>query len=1070
MKMATKSNSATIRCNRSLRCRRNALRFCIPAGLVALLLLAGTASGGALQPGFDQVLVGTIDGAGDDRSRAFGLALSDFNNDGKPDIISGDTYGDIHLYLVAGDGTFTNNGITINQSYYDAFSLVSGDFDGDSFADFVLARTGGDNPTNSPYSYEGHLHLYLGNGDGTFQSTGFPQDGIKIGEAGLDPMSLAAGDVDGDGDLDLISGERIGIGDDSTADILLWRNQAAQGSPLTFVSEVIVQGVATLSEDNPPYYPPNLYLHAYGLALGDVTGDGFPDLLVGDKAHYLYIYQNNGSGSFSPIRFNRITTRPFAYDRLDPSSFNEGMPLAVADVNGDGRLDILSGNTGTDDAAVSLWVHEGFDSEGLPVFTKAGEIGGAGTDARGLAAGQLNPLDDDADDVVFGNFEGNLYGLFPDTTDTDGDGIIDDLDNAPLHANAPRIDMNTDGGINHLDQLDNDHDGIGDPADDDDDNDGVPDAADNAPFVPNTDQADADEDGIGNVADPLYDVDSDVDGVPDGPRDPVLYAKAQTAKARWARSDTHFIIRIDALSRAFQNEFTQLMTDAAILTPAAWETNKFDSYNGIGDAPAIPDYQVSTNLPGGMDCPITLAVVPRLIWNAYGDPDPVNWINNRIDNPNLEISQHGTYHYNNTPLGDWKDMEDRNFYSSESAGLTLEENFQLLRVGKRTLLGEYASDLWILDSGVDPVNAPKIDWSIAANPLISYAPPYNTADTISREATAQLGFRAFSASVSEEYGSLAPFFSPEGSHHEMFDQFGMFHASADRQVNPEAPDGMSYLEFLQSITQTNGLNTWLIEEVEWCTRYCNDLDRLATCTNAPGGINRENNMVDPDRWAKWLTLLEYAKTTGEVMTMGDYALAMQLDNAPTVPNPEQEDSDQNGIGDVIDGATLSAAEVQIETPGEATLMAILLNGTGAPIPGQTVFFFIDTDDDGMEEEYTAITGVDGIATVVVTVPGGLGTVYYYRLGWDGGLIDAEDSSILRVDPLTIVNLAFTFEGRFEVTAEGFDTNSTYRLVRWPDLLGSPDTVVSNFAPTGSTDTLIDNNPPEIQAFYRVEGE
>ncbi|MDF7826329.1 VCBS repeat-containing protein [Pontiellaceae bacterium B12227] len=1040
--------------------------------LTALFLTAGAAQGGVLQPGFDQVLVGTIDGTGDDRSRAFGLAVADFNNDNKSDLISGDTYGDIHLYLGAGDGTYTNNGIVINQSYYDALSLTAGDFDGDGNADFVLARTGGDNPTNAPYSYEGHLHLYLGNGDGTFQATGFPQTGINIGSAGLDPMGLAAGDVDDDGDLDLVSGERIGSGDDTTADILLWRNQAAQGSPLTFTSEIIVQAPGTLSEENPPYYPPNLFLHAYGLALGDVTGDGMSDLLVGDKAHYLYVYQNDGNGGFSPIRFNRITTRPYAYDRLDPTTFNEGMPLALADVNGDDRLDILSGNAGVNNGAITLWVHEGFDAESHPVFTKAGEIGSAGTNARGLATGALNPLDDNVNDVVFGNFEGDLYGLFPDTNDSDGDGIIDDIDNAPLHANAPRIDINTDGGINHLDQLDNDHDGIGDPADDDDDNDGVPDASDNAPFVANTDQADSDGDGIGDVSDPFNHTDSDGDGVPDGPFDPALYAQAQLAKARWSRNSTHFIIRIDALSRAFQNEFTQLMTDAAILTPGEWETKKYDSYNGIGDAPADPGYQVPADLAGGMDCPITLATVPRLIWNAYGDPDPVNWITNRISNPNLEIAQHGTYHANNTPLGDWKDLSDRNIYSSETAGLTLEENFQLLRVGTRTLLGEYASDLWILDSGVDPATAPKIDWSRAAHPLISYCPPYNTADTISRDATARLGFRAFSASIAEEYGSLAQYFSPEGSHHEMIDQFGMFHASADRQVDPEVPDGMTYLEFLQSITQTNGLNTWLIEEVEWCTRYCNDLDRLVACTNAPGGINRENNMVDPDRWSKWITLLEYAKVTGEVMTMGDYALAMQLDNAPTVANPDQADSNQNGIGDAIDGATLSAEEVQIEAPGEATLTGILLNGIGAAISNQTVFFFIDTDGDGTEEQYAATTGTNGMATAVVSVSGGSGTMYLYRLGWDGGLIDAEASNIVRVGdpvPLNIVGLGFT-PGHFEVTAEGLDIRATYRLVRWPDLLGSPDAVVSNFAPAGTIDTLVDDNPPEIQAFYRVEEE
>ena len=134
-------------------------------------------------------------------------------------------------------------------------------------------------------------------------------------------------------------------------------------------------------------------------------------------------------------------------------------------------------------------------------------------------------------------------------------------------------------------------------------------------------------------------------------------------------------------------------------------------------------------------------------------------------------------------------------------------------------------------------------------------------------------------------------------------------------------------------------------------------------------------MVDPGRWTNWLALLSHAKANGEVMTMGDYALAMQYDNAPTVSNPGQADADHDGIGDAIDDATLSAAEVQVESPAvgvEATLTASLLNGTGAGIPGQAVTFFIDTDGDGTEEAHAATTGADGVATVVVTVSGGLG--------------------------------------------------------------------------------------------------
>jgi len=876
------------------------------AFLAALLLALPAVAQGVLQPGFDQSLLGTLTG----RTRAWGVAVADFTSDGIADVVSGDTSGDVHLFEGQGDGTFVDRGIVINLPFNDAYAIAAADFDRDGRQDFAAGTTSG---TAVP---DGTVLLYLGNGNGTFQSTPGPsgtQLGLAVGDAGTDVFALAAGDVDGDGDVDLVAGER-SDGAGNTADVVLFRNQLEiLGGALAWTSALVLagtdRGFSPLPSD-PPYFVPNGGFEGYGLALGDVDGDGAADLLVGDQANYLYVYRNQGAGMFAPILYDRVPggTRPFAFDRLH-ANFTFQLPLAAADLNGDGLVDFASaiqaGDNGDFPAEVDVWLNAGPDGAGRPLFVGGGVVSDpvSGTDARGLAAGQLNPAVDLAQDLVFGNYEtvpgggAQLFALLADLTDSDADGIIDDLDNAPLDFNPPLLDMNTDGGLNRFDQLDADADGVGDPADPDDDEDGLSDESDLCPLVADPDQADSDGDGRGDACDPRHDVDSDADGVSDGPLEPDLLARALAAKGRWARSDTHFVIRIDALSRVFQNEFVQVFTDAAILDAEGWDARKFDSYNEVGDAPALPGYQVPADLPGGRSTPVTLITIPRLLFDAFGDSDPIRWINDRNADPELEIGQHGTYHANNTPLSDWVDQPDRFFFSCDECGFPLEAVFQYLRIGRRTLLGQYELDPWILQSGADPFGSPRIDWSDAANPLISYAPPFNASDPASREAESRLGYRGFSASRFEEE---SPIFTPEGSHHEQFDSFGMFHASADLEVEPEAPSGQSYAEYLESITQPGTLNTWLIEEVEWSTRYCNDAERLTPCAAAPGGVNRENNMVDVPRWQNWLALLDHANATGEVMTLGDYALAVATDNCRLVANAGQADGDADGIGDACD--------------------------------------------------------------------------------------------------------------------------------------------------------------------------
>ena len=111
--------------------------------------------------------------------------------------------------------------------------------------------------------------------------------------------------------------------------------------------------------------------------------------------------------------------------------------------------------------------------------------------------------------------------------DSDGDGILDSVDNCPGSYNPDQADGDGDGMGDACDTCpndgDNDADGDGVCGDVDNclntpnadqadgDGDGVGDACDNCPATPNPDQADADGDGVGDVCEG----DSDGDGVAD---------------------------------------------------------------------------------------------------------------------------------------------------------------------------------------------------------------------------------------------------------------------------------------------------------------------------------------------------------------------------------------------------------------------------------------------------------------------------------------------------------------------------------------------------------------------------
>jgi hypothetical protein len=952
-------------------------------------------------------------------TRPFGLAAGDFDGDGKPDLVVGRTTGNVAFVKGNGDGTFAAPVVFAwKQAFFNAWAFVAGDVNGDGNLDVVwganAASTGTTSTGVSVTVNDGEVRAFLGNGDGTFAESTYFVSGVRhnagtlLADVGTDAGSLAAGDVDGDGDLDVVAGAV----DGTNSVIRLLRDTGASYTVSTLVSQPANNTVAA----EPIYWPASSTQNSpWGLSLSDADGDADADLWVGDRALYVYLFRNDGSGTFMLQAPNgAVSGRPNAY--LGHDSFRAAVgftpSLGSGDVNGDGEADLALGLQSGTQTPASGTAHDGEVLLDVSVASHAGlgAIADVGTMARGVTVVDVNG--DGYRDVIAAEYNGSvklLRQLPP--LDSDSDGVSDYVDNAPQHANAARLDLNTDASVNYRDQLDNDFDTVlgvpedqstwqrlGDPADPDDDNDGTGDAVDTCPFVANPAQANADSDLFGDACDPLDGRDGDGDGVPDGPNpgDP-LYDEHRAAKAKWSSGSTRIVLRIDALSRFFQNEFTQLMTDAATLSPEAWAVKCWENYGPGGGDPADPcgagegSLDQTVTLGGGKEVPISLVVIPRQLWT---DPPVVDWINDRNDNPRLEIGQHGTDHPNNIPVSDWKDDPSRNWLSCETCGLTEAEVFQLLGVGRDMLIGNYANK-WAAERGATP-DSPKVDWSSSAQPLLTYAAPFNASDETARKAMAQLGFKAFSASRFEENGAdphYGALFTPGGENgHERFDRWGMFHASADVQLDPpddliadgdySASDRAAFEARMDAQVNPGGLTTWLIEEVEWGGRACNDEERLVDCNGAP---NREDNTVYAPRWEAWLHLLDFVKQYPDsvVMTLGEVALAQGYDNAPTAANPDQADADGDGIGDAVDGATLAAAAATLMRNEQGTLAATLTNGAGTAIPDQTVVFSFDVDGDGAAETATATTAADGTASVSVT-PTRSAERTTFSVTWDGG--------------------------------------------------------------------------------------
>ena len=219
------------------------------------------------------------------------------------------------LYTNDGTGSFTDASTGLSGVNYGSSSF--GDVDGDGALDLLITGVDED---SSPSA-----RLYTNDGSGSFSVDSAASDDLT---GVRDNSSSSFGDVDGDGDLDLL----ITGYDGSTETATLYTNDGT-GS----FSDASA-GLTGTDESSSSF--------------GDVDGDGDLDLLItgwdgGSKTATLY--KNNGSGNFSPASVGLIGVQ------AGSSSFG--------DVDGDGDLDLVI--TGVDEdssTSARLYTNDGTGS------------------------------------------------------------------------------------------------------------------------------------------------------------------------------------------------------------------------------------------------------------------------------------------------------------------------------------------------------------------------------------------------------------------------------------------------------------------------------------------------------------------------------------------------------------------------------------------------------------------------------------------------------------------------------------------------------------------------------------
>jgi hypothetical protein len=264
-----------------------------------------------------RVLLGKGDGTfqspasftGDDSPQS--VAITDLNNDGKPDVVTVNSGGSVAVLLGNGDGTFqAKRNFTTSALAYD---LAIADLNRDGKLDLVTASH------NYPHSTVFNtVSVLLGKGDGTFQAV----QSFAVGSTS--PESVAVGDLNGDGKPDVATASA----QSNNVSVLLGNGDGTLGAPQAF-------GVGALP---------------LSVAIGDFNRDSKPDLAVANSN------ANTVSVLLNVCNSAPVITVPGAQTTLEDTAraFSTGASNAITIADPDAGTSALQVSLTADNGTLTL--------------------------------------------------------------------------------------------------------------------------------------------------------------------------------------------------------------------------------------------------------------------------------------------------------------------------------------------------------------------------------------------------------------------------------------------------------------------------------------------------------------------------------------------------------------------------------------------------------------------------------------------------------------------------------------------------------------------------------------------